>query len=301
MRHVGGTAVPGASSALTAAGVSKVYARNAPPALASLDLDIPAGSITALVGPNGAGKSTLMKAWVGFERPTRGRVSVAGFDPFREREMALARVGYIAQNAALYRDLTVGDHLDFARSLRRQFDRGLAVQRLKDLAIPIHRQVGQLSGGQHAQVSLAIMLGCRAEVMLLDEPLAELDPLARREFLYLLVAGVRDWGATAVLTSHVVTDVEQAADRLVVLGNGSKVLDTDVAAALAGHRVLEDSESSHLGEEISAYPAGTGTFHLVRTAASVGRAATLEDIVLGYLAVGRSAIRDGAASAPARN
>lgn len=281
------TAADTTMPALTASGVSKVYARNRTPALAGINLEIPAGSITALVGPNGAGKSTLMKAWVGFERPTAGVVTVAGFDPFRQREMALARVGYIAQGASLYRDLTVGDHLDLAASFRPTFNRAIAIRRLDDLAIPTRRQASHLSGGQQAQVSLAIVLACRAEVLLLDEPLAELDPLARREFLYLLVAGVRESGATAVLTSHVVTDVEQAADRLVVLSNGSKLLDTDVAAALAGHRVAGEASSADVGTEIAAYLASAGVLRLVKTTEQVGRAATLEDVMLGYLAVGR--------------
>lgn len=285
--------------ALTATGVSKVYGRAGARALAAVDLEIPSGSITALVGPNGAGKSTLMKAWVGFERPTTGVVTVSGFDPFRRREMVLSRVGYIAQSAALYRDLTVGDHLDLAASLRRAFDRNIAVRRLDDLSIPLGRQVRTLSGGQQAQVSLAIILACRSEVLLLDEPLAELDPLARREFLYVLMAAVRESGATVVLTSHVVTDIEQAADRLVVLGNGRKLLDMDISVARASHRVLEGADVVGDATEVGAYLAPGGAVHLYQTTEAVGRAATLEDVVLGYLAVGRELPVEPVQSAPA--
>ena len=222
-------------NALEALGVMKVYRRGAPPALAGVDIGIPRGSITALVGPNGAGKSTLMKAWVGFERPTSGRALVHGIDPFVRRADALERVGYIPQQTALYREFTVADHLDLAASLRPSFDRALAIRRLDDLGIPMGQLAGQLSGGQQTQVSLALVLASGADTFLLDEPLAALDPLARREFIYLLVAGVRARGATAVLTSHIATDVEQAADRLFVLGDGRKLLDEDVATSVA-HR-----------------------------------------------------------------
>lgn len=280
-------------NALEAHGVAKVYRRGAPPALAGVDIGIPHGSITALVGPNGAGKSTLMKAWVGFERPTRGQVLVDGIDPFVRRADALARVGYIPQQAALYRELTVADHLDLAASLRPSFDRALAVRRLDDLGIPTERLASHLSGGQQAQVSLALVLASGSDTFLLDEPLAALDPLARREFIYLLVAGVRERGATAVLTSHVATDVEQAADRLIVLGAGHKLLDDDVKAALATHRICAGDAPPIDGVARVASFLGLGEIlTLVEVAPDRGpidglRAATLEEMMLGYLAAGR--------------
>ncbi len=280
-------------NALEAHGVVKVYRRGAPPALAGVDIDIPRGSITALVGPNGAGKSTLMKAWVGFERPTRGQVLVDGIDPLVHRANALARVGYIPQQAALYREFTVADHLDLAASLRPSFDRALAVRRLDDLGIPTKQPASRLSGGQQAQVSLALVLASGSDTFLLDEPLAALDPLARREFIYLLVAGVRERGATAVLTSHVATDVEQAADRLIVLGAGQKLLDDDVKGALATHRISAGEAPSIDGVAPVASFLGLGEIlTLVEVAADRGpidglRAATLEEMMLGYLAAGR--------------
>ncbi len=280
-------------NALEAHGVVKVYRRGAPPALAGVDIDIPRGSITALVGPNGAGKSTLMKAWVGFERPTHGQVLVDGIDPFVRRANALARVGYVPQQAALYREFTVADHLDLAGSLRPSFDRALAVRRLDDLGIPTKQPASHLSGGQQAQVSLALVLASGSDTFLLDEPLAGLDPLARREFIYLLVAGVRERGATAVLTSHVATDVEQAADRLIVLGAGQKLLDDDVKGALATHRIGAGEAPSIDGVAPVASFLGLGEIlTLVEVAADRGpidglRAATLEETMLGYLAVGR--------------
>lgn len=294
-----------AQSALEARDVAKVYRRGAPPALVGIDLAVPRGSITALVGPNGAGKSTLMKAWVGFERPTGGEVAVHGLDPFRARRSVLERVAYIPQATALYREFTVADHVDLAARLRPSFDRSIARRRLDDLQIPTERRGSELSGGQQAQVQLALALASGGDTYLLDEPLAALDPLARREFLYILVRNVRERGATAVLTSHIATDVEQAADRIVVLGAGRKVLDADVAAALATHRVAQGHAPPLPG--VRAIASYLGTF-AVETLVEVDPAAadhvglrppTVEDLMLGYLAIGRpgvaEAFRDSAA------
>jgi ABC-2 type transport system ATP-binding protein len=162
-------------------GLAKRYRRGVW-ALQGIDLALPAGGITALVGPNAAGKSTLIKTWVGFEKPTRGSARVAGIDPWRDRSAALAHFGYVTQSPSLYDGLTVEDHLDLARQLRPSFDRDYARRRMSELDIPLDRQGRDLSGGQQAQVALALALGTRAPILLLDEPLASLDPLARREF-----------------------------------------------------------------------------------------------------------------------
>jgi len=289
-------------SALEAFGVAKSYHRRRPPALAGVDLALPRGTITALVGPNGAGKSTLMKAWVGFERPTHGHVEVAGIDPFRHRYKALAHLAYIPQAAALYRELTVTEHLDLAGSLRRGFDRPLALRRLDDLAIPSGVKAGTLSGGQQAQVALAIALASRAPILVLDEPLAGLDPLARREFLFLLTVHAREHGTTAVLSSHVVSDVQQAADRLVVLGMGAKLLDTGVADSLEHHRIAVGAVTpagglrviaSFLGEagEAVTLLATDGRPTADEGEGGLGRP-TLEELMLGYLAAGRPNLLD---------
>ena len=280
--------------ALEAHEVGKRYSRRRPPALDNVDLAVPAGSITALVGPNGAGKSTLIKAWVGFERPTAGRVAVAGVDPFRDRAGALRRLAYIPQSPALYRELRVAEHLDLATVLRPGFDRELAARRLDDLAIPLDALASHLSGGQQAQVGLALALGTRAETLLLDEPLASLDPLARREFLYILEAHARAHGTTVLMSSHVIADVERTCDRLVVLGGGRKLLDAEIEPSVAGHRVgaagttVEDPAqaiASFLGLDGSILT----LFEVPRAAGATDglRPATLEELVLGYLAVSR--------------
>ena len=257
-------------------------------ALGGIDLEIPIGGITALVGPNAAGKSTLIKTWVGFERPTRGSVRVAGVDPWRDRRAALGHIGYVPQSPALYDGLSVEDHLDLAVLLRPEFDRAAARERLDQLDIPRDAGARNLSGGQQAQVALALALGTRADILLLDEPLASLDPLARREFLHVLTDAVRVGGATALLSSHIVTDVEQACDGLVVLGVGRVLLQSSVKDALSAHRIAPADGAT--GEVIATFlgPAGE-PLALQHDGGGAGqRPATLEEIVLGYLASARS-------------
>ncbi len=280
--------------ALAARAVAKRY--RGVRALDGIDLDIPAGSITALVGPNGAGKSTLMKAWVGFERPSRGSVAVLGIDPWRDRGAALDRLGYVSQRPALYRGLTVADHVALAVSLRPAFDAGLSERRLNDLDIPLGQDSRTLSGGQQAQVMLALALGTHAPVLVLDEPLASLDPLARREFLHVLVDGIRSDGATAVLSSHVITDIEQACDRIIVLGAGRMILDESIAEAVAAHRVADGDPAEPAGAtRVAAFPGSLGEpmtlwrFGHGLPAPAAFRPATLEELVLGRLASSRPA------------
>jgi ABC-2 type transport system ATP-binding protein len=251
-------------------------------ALGGIDLALPAGGITALVGPNAAGKSTLIKTWVGFERPTRGSVRVAGIDPWKDRSGALAKLGYVPQSPSLYDGLSVEDHLDLARQLRPGFDRDYARNRLAQLDIPADQSARDLSGGQQAQVALALALGTRAPILLLDEPLASLDPLARREFLHVLTDAVRVDGATALLSSHIVTDVEQSCDRLVVLGVGKVLLNETVATALEVHAI----SLTERPDAVASFAAPDGSrISLVR--GSADRPATLDEVVLGYLASGR--------------
>lgn len=266
---------------LEARGLAKRYRRGVW-ALGGIDLDIPAGGVTALVGPNAAGKSTLIKTWIGFERPTRGGVRVMGIDPWRDRSAALRRLGYVPQSPALYDGLSVADHLDLAGQLRRGFDRATAAERLEQLGIPLDAGARRLSGGQQAQVALALALGTRAPILLLDEPLASLDPLARREFLHVVTDAVRHDGTTALLSSHIVTDIEQACDRLVVLGIGRVLYHDTVVAALADHAITVGPHDAAL----ATFAGHDGALlSLVRGRAD--RAATLEEVVLGYLASAR--------------
>jgi ABC-2 type transport system ATP-binding protein len=287
------------TAVLEAHGFGKRYRRRSW-ALRGVDLTVPEGSITALVGPNGSGKSTLIRSWIGFERATEGRLMTGGVDPQRDRSGAVARVGYVPQSPSLYRDLTIRDHVTLAGTLRDGFDEAMAGRYVERLSIPLTAKASELSGGEQAQVGLALALATRAPILLLDEPLASLDPLARREFLHLMVEAVRAAGATALLSSHVITDIEQACDRLIVLGKGHTLLDLTVAEALAHHRIVETPAADAVAlvpadALVGSFPSPTGEpLSLVRAPAlsalgsdPVGRGATLEEIVIGHLAAGR--------------
>jgi ABC-2 type transport system ATP-binding protein len=263
-------------------GFGRRYKRNRPWAIRNASFTLPNGSITALVGPNGAGKSTLIRSCIGFERPDEGRLLVFGSDPSRTPAVVVGKVGYVPQAASLYRGLTVADHLTIAVAARPTFDRKSAIVHLAAAGLAPKRMVGELSGGEQAQVALALALGTRAELLLLDEPLASLDPLARRDFLARLVVDVRERRATAVLSSHIVGDVEQVCDRLVVLGYGRVILDSSIELAKAEHSTIRASALA--GEDAVGFFSGPHgeQLALIRSAASGN--ATLEEIVLGHLA-----------------
>jgi ABC-type multidrug transport system, ATPase component len=228
----------------------------------------------------------MIRACLGFERLNEGRLLVNGIDPQLDRTGAVGSVGYVPQRGALYRNLTIGDHMAMARFARPTFDRSSALATLRGLGLGAERPIGELSGGEQAQVALALALGTRAPLLLLDEPLSSLDPLARRDFLAALIGDVRGRRATAVLSSHIVTDVEQACDRIVVLAAGRVVLEGSVAAAKAEHHTVGANQTAGL-EVVGRFggPAGE-PLALVR---GPGKEATLEEIVLGYLASAREA------------
>ncbi len=183
------------SAALEATGLSKQYGRHW--ALRDCSFTLPAGRVAALVGPNGAGKTTLLHLAVGLLQPSRGSIRVLG-SPAQDRPELLARVGFVAQDVPLYRDFTAAELLRLGTKLNARFDRALADDRFEQLGIPLDRPVGTLSGGQRAQVALALALAKRPELLLLDEPVASLDPLARREFLQALMAAVAETATTVI-------------------------------------------------------------------------------------------------------
>jgi ABC-2 type transport system ATP-binding protein len=284
------------ATALAAHGLSKRFKKKV--ALDAVDLSVPAGSVTALVGPNGAGKTTLIRVCMAFEKPNSGGVEVDGVDPWKHRSDALKRVGYVPQTPAVYKGLSVEDHLAMAHSLHPVFDTDYARRRLDQLGIPLDQRADTLSGGQAAQLGLAVALGTRAKVLLLDEPLANLDPLARREFIQVLLDAVRSEGSTALLSSHIVTDVEDACDRLVILGGGKVRLDCLLEEARHNHRLTEIDSPPAGGTPVGSFlgKGGQKVMMLWRldpaaAAAAAGASgsepASLEDVVLGYLAAGR--------------
>jgi ABC-2 type transport system ATP-binding protein len=207
-------------------------------ALRDCTLQIPPGTVTALIGPNGAGKSTLLQLAVGLSRPTVGEVQVLGGDPRRDAGSVLPRVGFLAQEHPLYRGFTVAETLRLGRSLNPGWDQSVAVERMQALGLPLEKKVGRLSGGQQAQVALTLALAKRPELLLLDEPVASLDPLARREFLESVMEAVADTGMTVVLSSHIVADLERVCDHLVILATARVQLAGPIDDIVASHRLL---------------------------------------------------------------
>jgi ABC-2 type transport system ATP-binding protein len=222
-------------SAVRTADLGKRYGRH--DALAGCTLDIPAGAVVALVGPNGAGKSTLLHLVSGLLRPSSGTVEVFDRDPATDADL-LARIGLVAQDAPLYAGFSVRDTLRMGAALNPRWDGAGATERLVGLGIDLGQKVGSLSGGQRAQVALALALGKRPELLLLDEPLASLDPLARRELMQTLMETVADGDLTVILSSHLIVDLERVCDHLVLVANGRLRLADDIEALLARHRVL---------------------------------------------------------------
>jgi ABC-type multidrug transport system ATPase subunit len=265
-------------------------------ALRDCSLHLPAGRIAALVGPNGAGKSTLLHMAVGLLRPDAGAVRIFGESPYNNTTV-LGEIGFVAQDTPLYRDFTAAELITMGGRLNRRWDAALARTRLADLGIPPNRPVGKLSGGQRAQVALALALAKRPRLLLLDEPLASLDPLARREFLQSLMGSVADAGTTVLLSSHLLADLERVCDYLIVLHAAHVQLVGPVEDLVAEHRQLVGPR--HGNDPIAGVAAVVRASHtdrqstlLVRTDGPVVdpawtvREITLEDIILAYLADG---------------
>jgi ABC-type multidrug transport system ATPase subunit len=265
-------------------------------ALQDCSLHLPAGRIAALVGPNGAGKSTLLHMAVGLLRPDAGAVRVFGETPY-DNTTVLAEIGFVAQDTPLYRDFTAAELVTMGAKLNRRWDSGLARHRLAQLGIPPDKPVGKLSGGQRAQVALALALAKRPRLLLLDEPVASLDPLARREFLQSLMGSVAEAGTTVLLSSHLLADLERVCDYLIVLHAAQVQLVGTVDDLVAGHRQLVGPR--HDGGPIGGVAAVVRASHtdrqstlLVRTSGPIDdpswtvREVTLEDLILAYLADG---------------
>jgi ABC-2 type transport system ATP-binding protein len=221
------------SSPLEARALGKRFRRGW--ALRDCTLEIPQGAVVGLAGPNGAGKSTLLGLAVSLLAPTEGSISVLGRDPSRDPTV-LAEIGYVAQDAALYRSFTVGDTIRFAQATNSRWNRDIAGEFLASL--DADRRVSALTPGERARLALALALGKRPSLLLLDELFARLDPLAAREFLQLLMDGVSELDATVVIASHVIADIERVSDHIVLLSAGRVCLEGNVEQLLASHRLL---------------------------------------------------------------
>ena len=206
-------------------------------ALQDCSLHVPPGRVTALLGPNGAGKTTLLRLLVGLAAPSAGSARVLGRSPDGSEEF-LADIGYLAQDVPLYRRLSAQDHIGLGAHLNKRWDAQGALGRLSRLHVPTDRPVATLSGGQRAQVALGLALAKQPGLLLLDEPVAALDPLARREFLLALSEAVADGGVSVMLSSHLVHDLERVCDHVILLSASRVQLCADIDDVLASHRML---------------------------------------------------------------
>jgi ABC-2 type transport system ATP-binding protein len=280
-----------AAPVLRAEGLTKRYGRRT--ALIDCDLTIPQGRVIGLVGPNGAGKSTLLQLACGLMAPTSGRLSVLGSRP-AANAAHLARVGFVAQDTPVYASFSVADHLRLGARLNPSWDQALADRRIAQVGLSPAQKAGRLSGGQRAQLALTIAAAKRPELLILDEPAAALDPLARNGFLANLMRFVAELGASAVLSSHLLGDVQRVCDYLIVLCDARVQLAGNVPDLLTSHCRLVAARG-----ELDRLPPGVRLVHLdnagrhsralVQTEGGRPRLpgtvepVTLEELVLGYL------------------
>jgi ABC-2 type transport system ATP-binding protein len=218
------------SAVLEATGLGKRYGRRW--ALSECTLTVPQGRVVGLVGPNGAGKTTLLQLAVGLLSPTAGALQVLGGKP-GDGPAQLGRVGFVAQDTPTYARLSVADHLRFGAWLNPRWDAALANRRIERLGLEPRQRTGTLSGGQRAQLSLTMAIAKRPDLLVLDEPVASLDPLARRDFLESLMEVADEQGVSVVLSSHLVADVERVCDYVIVLVDSRVQVAGTIAELLA--------------------------------------------------------------------
>ena len=276
---------------ITTTGLTKCYGKTA--ALNDCTITVPEGRISALIGPNGAGKTTLLKLLAGLSKPTAGQVTVNGSVP-RQDPAFLADIGYLAQEIPLYRRLSAEDHIRAGAHLNPRWDAGLARRRIEQLGLDPRQKAGELSGGQRAQLALTLALAKRPELLILDEPIASLDPLARREFLQVLMNATAEQELSVVISSHQVADLERVSDYLIVLVASRVRIDGEVDGLLATHHLLtgprRDAARLPASQQvISESHAGRQSTFLVRSSEPITDPAwtveevSLEDLVLAYM------------------
>ncbi|GIG91152.1 ABC transporter ATP-binding protein [Plantactinospora endophytica] len=269
------------------------YRHGRTPALRDCSLSVPPGRVVGLIGPNGAGKTTLLHLMVGLLRPDRGEVRIFGREPGGDPAI-LDRVAFLAQDKPLYGSFTVAETMRLGRHLNSRWSDELAAERLGRLGIPADRPVRRLSGGQRSQVAITLAMAKRPDLMVLDEPLADLDPLRRHEVMSDLMALTAETGMTVVLSSHVVAELEETCDHLVLLGDGRVQLAGDLDEVRAGHHALSGPASL-----VAALPDAGTVVHATRTGEHAGllwrsdrpppdprwavRTPAIGDIVLAYL------------------
>ncbi len=291
------------TAALDTTDLGKRYGRSW--ALRDCSMSVPAGRVAALVGPNGAGKTTLLQLAVGLTPPSTGSVQVFGASPWNQPDVVLPRIGFLAQDRPLFRGFTGEEMLTVGRKLNPCWDDALARSRLGRLKIPLNRKVGKLSGGQQSQVALVMALAKRPDLLLLDEPVAALDPLARREFLQTLMEAVAENGTTVLLSAHIIADLERVCDYLIILSASRVQLAGDIDLIQHQHKLLvgprcEPDAVAHIHTVVEATHTQRQTSLMVRLNGHVWdptwevHDVALEEIVLAYLG------QDFTESSPAR-
>jgi ABC-2 type transport system ATP-binding protein len=290
---------------LEASGLGKRYGRRW--ALTGCSLRVPAGRVVGLVGPNGAGKSTLLQLAAGLLAPTAGSITVLGGTPGGDRAQ-LRKVGFVAQDAPAYAGMTVGDHLRFGAWANDWFDGPGALRRCEALGLDPRQKAGRLSGGQRAQLALTLALAKGPQLLVLDEPVASLDPLARREFLQLLMEAVAEEGISVILSSHLIADLERVCDYLIVLAGSRVQVAGPIDKLMASHHRLTGPRLARVvlppGQEIvTERHTDAQTTLLVRHDGPILDSSwnlsdlSLEDLVLAYIGRERIAARAGRAPA----
>lgn len=262
-------------------------------ALTQCTLNIPPGHVVGLVGPNGAGKSTLLKLACGLLTPTTGNITVLGGRPGAGPEQ-IAKVGYLAQDAPVEPALSIADHLKLGAHLNHRWDKAFAAARIEALSLDPKQKAGKLSGGQRAQLALTIATSKHPDLLLLDEPVASLDPIARRDFLKLLMDTVAEHGTSVILSSHLISDLERVCDYLIVLATAQVRLAGETEQLTATHRWItctrRGADTLPAGiEVVSAKHTDRQSTFIVRSAEPiptgdwVSEPVGLEDLVLTYM------------------
>ncbi|MGW0578278.1 ABC transporter ATP-binding protein [Streptomyces sp. NPDC002920] len=285
---------PDAPAALSATGLGFRYRTRGGWALRDCEFTVPGGRITALVGRNGAGKSTLLHLAGGLLRADSGELRVLGTAPGTSE--ARARVALLAQDKPLYPRFTVADTLRMGQKLNSAWDQAAAEQPVREGDIPLHARVGELSSGQRTRVALGLALGKRPELLLLDEPMADLDPMARAGIMAGLMAEAAERGMSIVLSSHVLPELEETCDWVLVLRDGRVELSEDAEAVRESHAVLTghaDQADVLAGQHtvVQRRTAGRQTTALIRQRGPLRgdwhvERPRLEDILIGYLQAG---------------
>ncbi|RAG86994.1 ABC transporter ATP-binding protein [Streptacidiphilus pinicola] len=258
-------------------------------ALRDCDFVIPTGAVCGLVGPNGSGKSTLLTLAAGLRQPSEGELRVLGLRPGADAELR-ERTAFVAQDKPLYPRLTVAETLRLGRELNPRWDQRTAVGIVEQGRLPMDSRIGELSGGQRTRVALALALGKRAELLLLDEPMSDLDPLARHQLMGTLMGEAAEHGTTVVISTHILSELDGVADHLLLVDGGRVRLAGPTEEILDAHRLLRGAEGLPLdpGTIVEVRRTGRATTALVRTNGPVAdgwqvETPSLDELLLAYL------------------